>query len=325
MALVDYSNKVIYWDEVNWHWLPYVMIGRNGHCYFLKGGISYPITCKEDVVRILKSFDYCLYSIQVLGISEISQNLFLYKGKLYEVSNLKPSIITLISNITGKASSWISRKIRGRGVLSETIFDELLLGVKVKYNGKSYKGYNHLAKELGIPYSAIYTGLSEGKSLDEIIENRKPRKVKDHLGSQFESTKEMISRWGISRETYNKRLSDGWSLEKTLTTPVSYANNTQKCRDHLGNEFESKGAMYKAYGVSRATFSNRLLSGWSLEEALTGSRNENNKYVDFKGNAFPSKTKMAEHWGISYPILRDRLGLGWTLEEALTGTRKSKK
>ena len=196
----------------------------------------------------------------------------MYKGKLYEVSNLKPSIVTLISSITGKVSTWVSRKIRGRGVLSETIFDELLLGLKVKYNGKSYKGYNHLAKELGIPYSSIYAGLSEGKTLDEIIENRKPRKVRDHLENQFESIKEMVQYWGISRETYNKRLSEGWSLEKALTTSVSYANNTQKCRDHLGNEFESKGAMYKAYGVSRATFSNRLLSGWSLEEALTGKR-----------------------------------------------------
>lgn len=272
MALVDYNNKVIYWDEVNWQWLPHIRVISNGCCYFLKDGKTYPIRRKEDALSFLRNQGYRLTPIQVLGVSEISQNLFLYKGKLYEVSNFKPSIAILISGIIGKDSAWVSRKIRGRGILSETIFDELLLGVKFEYGGKSYTGYNHLAKELGIPYSAIYKGLSEGKTLEKIIKNRKTRKVKDHLGNKFNSTKEMLSYWGIPRYNYNKRLEEGWTQEKALTAPVSYSNEAKKCKDHLGNSFESKFAMSKSWGVNPYTVDTRLRRGWTLEEALTGVR-----------------------------------------------------
>ena len=274
MALIDYSNKIIYWDEVNWQWLPYIRVISGGCCYFLKDNKTYPIKCKEDAISFLHSLGYRLTPIQVLGVSEISQNLFLYKGKLYEVSNYKPSISTLISNIIGKDGEWVSRKIRGRGVLSETIFNELSFGVKFEYNGQSYTGYNHLARELGIPYSSIYKGLSEGKTLEEILKNRKSRKVKDHLGNKFNSTKEMLSHWGIHRYDYNKRLSEGWTQEEALTTTVTYSDETKKCKDHLGNSFDSKFAMAKSWGVNPYTVDTRLRRGWTLEEALTGKRKE---------------------------------------------------
>lgn len=28
MALIDNQNKVVYWDEVNWQWLPFVKISN---------------------------------------------------------------------------------------------------------------------------------------------------------------------------------------------------------------------------------------------------------------------------------------------------------
>jgi len=273
MALVDYNNKVIYWDEVNWHWLPHVKVDKSGCCYFVKEGKASPIKCKEDAIKLLDGLNYRLSPIHVLGVSEISCNLFLYNEKLYEVSNLKPSIATLISNITGKSKTWVARKIIGKGVLSESIFDELVFqNLKVEYNGKFYSGYPSLAKDLGIHYSAIYKGLSKGLTIDEIVKNHKPRSVKDHLGTQFDTTKDMLERWGIPRDSYNRRLSKGWSLEEALTIPLMNVNGYKRCKDHLGNEYASKGDMLKNYGVKPITFTKRIGRGWTLEEALTGKR-----------------------------------------------------
>ena len=43
------------------------------------------------------------------------------------------------------------------------------------------------------------------------------KKVKDHLGNEFESKSKMYSHYGLSRQTAEARLKNGWSLEKTLT------------------------------------------------------------------------------------------------------------
>jgi len=48
--------------------------------------------------------------------------------------------------------------------------------------------------------------------------------------------------------------------------------NNKRCKDHLGNEYESKGDMFKTYGVSYSAFTKRIDRGWSLGEALTGKK-----------------------------------------------------
>ena len=275
MALVDYNNKIIYWDEVNWKWLPHVRVEPEGHCYFIKDGTATPIKRKEDATRLLGSIGYRLIPIQTLGVTEIYRSSFIYKGKVYKVSNKKPSIATLISGIIGKSNTWVTREIEGKGVLSESIFDELRFkGLNVEYKGKFYNGYTKLARELGIHPTTIYQGLSKGMTVDEILENHKSRSVKDYLGNQFDSVKDMYAHWGIRRDTYNSRLRKGWSLEEALTTPLM---NNKRCKDHLGNEYESKGDMFKTYGVSYSAFTKRIDRGWSLGEALTGKKKKNRK------------------------------------------------
>ena len=275
MALVDYSNNVIYWDGVNWKWLPHVKVEKYGNCFFIKDRTASPIKCREDAIRLLKSINFHLSPIQMLGISEISHNLFLYEGKLYKVSNRRPSIVSLISNISGKSTSWVTKKVKGKGLLSKTLIDELVQQeLMVEYNGKFYSGYLSIAKDVGINYSVMYRSLADGITIDEIIKKYKPRRIKDHQGNYFDTTKDMLEYWGIPRRVYNKRLSKGLSLEEALTLPPANIRGTRKCKDHLGNEYASKGDMVKAYGVKYHTFAKRLCLGWSLEEALTGKRRE---------------------------------------------------
>ena len=59
----------------------------------------------------------------------------------------------------------------------------------------------------------------------------------------------------------------GWSVEQILTTPAQ--GWKIKCKDHLGNEYESITAMAEYWALPDTTIRARLARGVSLEEALT--------------------------------------------------------
>ena len=81
MALIDYSNKVIYWDEVNWQWLPFVFVrvkGASISVVLQYKGVFATITSKEMFLSFLKKEGYTFTNIGDLGIIEVSKNSFLY-------------------------------------------------------------------------------------------------------------------------------------------------------------------------------------------------------------------------------------------------------
>lgn len=89
-------------------------------------------------------------------------------------------------------------------------------------------------------------------------------KVKDHLGNEYQSVIKMCNHYGISRYTYQYRISKGLTVEQALKP-----SRIQRYVDHLGNEHKSLKAMAQAWGVPYATFYGRLRVGQSIEEALT--------------------------------------------------------
>ncbi len=46
------------------------------------------------------------------------------------------------------------------------------------------------------------------------------------------------------------------------------------CFDHLGNAFETKSAMCRAYGITMNILYRRISRGWTLERTLTTPRQE---------------------------------------------------
>lgn len=96
MALVDYINKVIYWDEVNWKWLPYLRIEKSGNSYLGKRGSRLLVQSKDDAIKALKSIDFRVSPLKELGLTEVSSGCFMYKGRLYQLDNKRPSIIILL-------------------------------------------------------------------------------------------------------------------------------------------------------------------------------------------------------------------------------------
>lgn len=276
MALIDQQNKVIYWDEVNWQWLPFLAKERNGKFYLIKDKKRFPVNCQEDVVSLIKSFGFCLSSIQDLGITEVSAGYFLYKGKLYSTGTPKTGIIKLISIISGNSLSKIHNEIKGHGVLSKNIFEELLSRDTVEYKGKVYKSLRNLAENLNVPYSYMRNHLSKGRTIDEIIKMYVPRDISDHLGNKFDSVSSMIEYWGISRNAYLGRRAKGLPLEEILTKPVKSLKRLKEYKDFEGNVFSTKAEMAEHWGVNYSTLRNRLRLGWSLEEALTGNKKRGN-------------------------------------------------
>ena len=337
MALIDNQNKVIYWDEVNWQWLPYISTR------FSKSTISYhfrykdfriPIRSGEEVNKLLKSVGFKLYPLSVLGITEVSQGYYLYNGSIYYSDGETPIKVLpkLLSKISGKSVQNVGAQLRGRGVVSKEQIEEIMYGKHntIEFRGKIYNNYSDLSKDYGISISYLYKKLSEGLSLEEVLnvyENSK-HTVIDHKGKKHRSVKDMCKAWGITRGVYAHRKNQGWSLKKTLTTPINkkYQGSLEYV-DLEGRVFPTIKLMAKKNGVSYAAIMYRIKKGNSPEEALIHLLNEakDSKSVeDHLGNSFTTKVRMLEYWGVKYDTFRDRLKRGWSLEEALTGKRKKK-
>lgn len=329
MALLDNQNKVIYWDEVNWQWLPFVTARVMGaKVYFL---LQYNrshtnVRNKDEVISFLISEGYTFYPISSLGITEISLGCYLYNGKVYQKEGGRPTknLVTLLSLISGKSQQTILRNLKGRGVLSKEQIKTLATERKsIEFNGKVYRSYSEIAKEYGFFTDVLYKQLAKGFSLQDIVSHHARKRFADHLGNRYEKLEDMLSNWGISYSAYKKRLDEGWSLEKILTTPVK-KKTFKECVDFKGNVFPSMKSMAKSYRVSYSTLCLRVSWGMTPAEALEyllSQEKGKQEVTDHLGNSFSSYSKMAEFYEIPSGTLSSRLGRGWSLEEALTGKR----
>lgn len=96
------------------------------------------------------------------------------------------------------------------------------------------------------------------------------------------------------------------------------------CKDHLGNEYPSLAAMFRAYGITEIMYRYRTGKlGWDLEKALTTPATDTRlagavECEDHLGNRFPSKKDMCDYWRIPRHVFFGRIRAGWSLEKALT-------
>jgi hypothetical protein len=332
MPVIDNQNKIIYWDEVNWGWLPYVKTDTGKQYYFVKDGKRLPVNCKEDVANALSVFGFRLESIQSLGVIEVSAGSFLYNGKLYKAGSSRIGIVRLISLIAGRRRTQAYTQLSSKGVVSKNLFKELVFknlapipnrSKSIKYGSKSYRSFRSLSNELGIPSKYIRERLAEGKTIEEVVEMYKPRTVTDHLGISYDSLTEMTEKWGISLGVYYRRKNKGWSIKEILTTPTQAGYKRGKeYIDFKGNVFPSAASISKEYGISTVTFKKLLNEGKTSEEVTKELHQQVIK--DHLGNVYPSIVKLADAYGVDASVFRNRQKRGWTLEEALTGKKPDK-
>lgn len=339
MALLDTLNNIIYWDEVNWQWLPYVStkVNRGKLVTRLKRNGSYASKIsREIVIQFLIDKGYSFRSLESIGVVEVSLGCYLYKGNVYQRDggHILKNFSTFLSMVSGKSQTYIFNYLKGKGVLDKSQLVELVSTQKViEYKGKVYKSYLEFVKEYGFSRTYLKKCQVKGMSLDEIVSNYKDFKDGrvDHLGKEFKTEKEMAKHWGISLEVYKGRRRSGWSLEKSLTTPTRSVREPVKYRDFKGRVFSSAKSMAKEYKVSSTTLLRMLDDGKSTEEVTrflsqrVVQRRKGVTCSDHLGNSFPTKSEMSAHWGISKSTFDGRLRRGWSLEEALTGKRKKDK
>lgn len=328
MALLDQQNKVIYWDEVNWKWLPLVNVRLHKtkeQILFRQENSSIRVNSKEEVLSLLKEKGYTLSPITSLGITEVSLGCYLYKGKVYQRDG-KPikSLPILLSLISGKRVEGIRERLKGLGVLPEEQV-EILVSKRdiIEFNNKVYSSYYELAKDYGIPLSTVLKWVSKGLSLDEMVSNYNNKLIEDHLGNKYSKVVDMLTAWGISNRLYQSRKSRGWSLDKILTTPINKTHISKECLDFNGKAFQSISLMAKEYGVSTSSLAYHTEKGKTPAEALKILLSEGGerRVKDHLGNCFSSYNKMTEYWGVGYNTFKKRRKNGWSLEEALTGKR----
>lgn len=286
MALVDNINKVIYWDEVNWQWLPFIVSRGKEIKVFLprRGGKTYvSVGSEEEVVSCLSNEGYSLQPLSILGIIEITKGCYLYSGKVYK--NEKKVIISLpnfLAKVSGSHSTYVHRHFEGKGVLSESQLEKLV---------------NNLTPERG---------------------------VLDHLGNKFGSVEEMAEHWGIPLKVYNNRRYRRWSLERTLTTPVRENKECVEFKGNVFPSIQSMSKKYEVPYVSILYHISKGMTPVEALEYLLSKEKAKRKVIDHLGNSFSSYNKMANFYGITLGTLSSRLKCGWSLEEALTGKRQER-
>lgn len=338
MALIDYSNKVIYWDEVNWQWLPYIAYrGSKDNVVFVLQykGTSRKLSSKEEIIEFLTQQGYFLQPISKLGITELSLGYYLYNGKVYcgEGRISVKTLSKLLSLISGKTPTNMSAQLKGLGILTkEKVRDLVSKSEFIEFRGRDYTSYSNLARRYGVSHNTLFKNLKEGKSLEEIISKYENSKIVDHLGKEYRTEKEMYESWGIPRNAYAGRKGAGWSLKDILTTPVKDRKSSNSWVDFNGKRFTSITAMCKEYGVSRSSVTLYMRKGMSPGEAIKEMlkrRDSSSEVKDHLGNTFSSVTNMLKHWGVFGSTFRYRMENGWSLEEALTSKnlykRKSNK
>lgn len=185
--------------------------------------------------------------------------------------------------------------------------------------GNEYPSLSAMARAYGLDPDVLKTRLRRGwdpeTALTTASTSRRTGEREDHLGNRFRDLKCMATAYGIPPTTVKNRLSRGWDLEKALTAPSRVCNRTAYC-DHLGNEYPTRRALTKAYGINETTLQNRLKRGMSLEDALT--RPNLYSVTDHLGNTYPSKKEMLKAYGVPRNTFEARIAEGYSLEAALT-------
>lgn len=141
--------------------------------------------------------------------------------------------------------------------------------------GKEYHSFPAMAKAYGLSSAILLRRLNHyGWDLKralttptEMEPNGTMTRCVDHLGNAYPSITAMGKAYGLSFSALQRRLSDGWDLERALTTPLH--TKPAFYVDHKGNRYRRQQDLADAYGISTTTLTQRIKDGWDLEKALT--------------------------------------------------------
>ena len=89
-------------------------------------------------------------------------------------------------------------------------------------------------------------------------------------GRVYKSYRELAEAYGVNKDTFRYRRSQGMSIKEALShEDFRYRNGNHKCQDHEGNWFESEKEMSKYYKIPYCVYKSRKKMGWNLKDRLT--------------------------------------------------------
>lgn len=196
-----------------------------------------------------------------------------YRGRKY------PNLSKAISDLEIKEDPpTIKRRMEKHGMSFEEVIDADPRMFKkgggiFRYQDKIYYSLKELSEGVNIPKATLRKRLNNGLSVEEAVEAPRNQVVKNRevitykgktyrMWSEFYEENPLFK--GASTSIGNRR-QRGMSIEEALD---DYAKKFF-ATDHKGNVFRTHKEMYLKYGLSPSTVRNRLMSGWSLEKALT--------------------------------------------------------
>lgn len=219
-------------------------------------------------------------------------------------------------------------------------------GIRIKdHLGNPYSSIKAMCKAYGKNAASYYTGIKQGKSIEEILTAPKKGAEITVFGHTYNNAKEFCKTVGISQTTYKKYIEKGFSPEKIVTMV--------KARDE-GNRKDNKKAVkleviktigkYKyrsikelcsKIGITYSTYREYRSKGYSIEQIVDMADNKQFRttkrslvsiHIDHKGIDYGNKPNMLKEYGLPKHVFDRRiLEEGMTLEQALTTPYKGKK
>ena len=207
------------------------------------------------------------------------QQVIVYHGKEY------PTMTNALFELNVKESlTTIKSRMEKHGMSFEEVIDAdprmFKCGKIFRYKDKVYYSFRELSKGVNIPEDTLRKRLANGMSVEEAVEAPRNQVVKNrevitYKGKTYKMWSEFFEKNPLfkrARGSIQERRQKGMSIEEALD---DYAKRNF-VTDHKGNVFRNNKERSLKYGLSPATVRNRLMSGWSLEQSLSPTKQKLN-------------------------------------------------
>lgn len=198
-----------------------------------------------------------------------------YHGKKY------PTMTNALSELKIKESlPVIKKRMEKHGMSFEEVIEAdprmFKCGRIFQYKDKVYYSFKELCEGVNIPENTLRKRIKNGLSVEEaveaprnqIVKNRKNREVITYKGRTYKKWSEFFEENPLfkrAKGSIQNRRKRGMSIEEALE---DYAKK-YFVTDYKGNVYHNNKEMCLKYGLASSTVRKRLISGWSLEKALT--------------------------------------------------------
>lgn len=186
--------------------------------------------------------------------------------KTYEYQGKSYNSLTALANDLGMNDSTLHRRINQMGLSIEDAVSYRAVSV-IEYNGVEYDSVSALARAFGLQHWVVSQRLNRGYSIDDAIAKEDLRKTFSGevsvRGIRYDSLLDACDKLNFAKETINKRLEAGASVEEAFSN--DWSENPILVQ---GEKYKNLTAVSKRFDVSLNVLSERLSKGYSIEQAV---------------------------------------------------------